>query len=64
MLAGVLHRHDADAPLVIQFEQGVLVQIARFGNAVCARLEIERICVMELFDLQGTCPVRPALRPF
>ena len=43
----MLHRDGADVALGIQFEQRVLIQIARLGNARRAELDQQRVRVMK-----------------
>src|SRR6185312_7536656 len=55
-LTGMLHRERAHTALLIDFQQGVLVQIARFGGTYGTKFDVEGVGFLEIFDLHGTKP--------
>lgn len=60
-LLGVFHRQRDDVALAIHVEQGVLIKITRFNDFRLAELDVQRIGVLEVFDVQGEPPVKPSV---
>ena len=52
-LAGVLDCDAADIAVLIQIQNGVLIQILRFGYFCWLELDVERVSVLKVFDVHG-----------
>lgn len=50
---GVLDRDATDVPALIEIQNGVLIQILRFGYFGWLELDIERVSVLKIFDVHG-----------
>jgi hypothetical protein len=52
-LTGMLHCDAADIAPLIEIQNRVLIQILRFGYFGWLELDIERVCVLKIFDVHG-----------
>ena len=56
-MTGVFDRDAADIAALIEIQNSVLVQVFRFGYFGCLELDIERVGVLEIFDVHGVNPL-------
>ena len=52
-MLGVLHGHGDDIAVAVYVEQRVFIQVACLGDSRLVELDVKRIGILEIFDVQG-----------
>jgi hypothetical protein len=58
LLGGVLNRHADKTPVVVQFDEDVVVQVARLGDALVAQRDEQRIRIGKVADFHVPDPLK------
>ena len=58
LLGGVLNRHADETPVVVQFDEDVVVQVARLGDALVAQRDEQRIRIGKVTDFHVPDPLK------
>ena len=54
MVSGMLNRDGTNVAISVEIEKSVLIQVFGLNDLGVAKLNIERISVLEVFDLHGS----------
>jgi hypothetical protein len=63
-LTGVLDGDSADVAISIYVQERVLVEILGLGDVGCFKLDVKRVCVVELLNFHGLNTLERLCHPF